>query len=583
MSWSTPLDAYVPVALSRADYDATRRKFYRVTQAPRDDERWPVLVPPGARYAPSAFRPEFDWVVPESAVARASLDGYQQEFVIPAPVVEVGVCAGPMTGVYHLFGQPVEFAFVGVERGVSRDACEKRGGAWHSEKERTGLDQPVTRDWWYDTPWGREVVVTLVPPLVLGQYGWEPVEMTPIPTDNPDIPPLVAVPYPHPYIVGGAPPLFVVEIGTSSGEGDSGHLTQRPFGIYESPVVLTGRGDRHEARFVSRNYDPDLAALPASVKGVWLGFYEDAESSEWYEDALNEVASTVARSAALSILTQIVGTYITAGGATALLQAALQQAAGQVQTVGTTGTTIAPTGASVAQTGAVDAGSLVPTGAQGSQTVIESSGIIPSTPAATLNPLDIARQAPELTASVVAPEQTNKALAVAAEASVYLDAMGSTQQLWNMTMRELTIRAQRTREGADELRLRLAALEQEVHGQTWFVVTQNTVNAVMAIAAASNLASGSLAAALVALTRLGVSASSMALQLLNATEAARAMRERLEEEARQRARDAFLQIPTTSIAEPAPVAPAAGDGKGFWFALAAVAAVAAAWWAGRRR
>lgn len=47
-SWSTPVEVEVPVTLSRAEYDQTRRRFYNMTGMPRNDKALPKVYPEGS-------------------------------------------------------------------------------------------------------------------------------------------------------------------------------------------------------------------------------------------------------------------------------------------------------------------------------------------------------------------------------------------------------------------------------------------------------------------------------------------------------------------------------------------------------
>lgn len=471
MAWWTPLDSELPVVLSRADYDRSRRAFYHLTGMARDDVRLPKLAPPGALLMGTAdLDPAFDVAAnPADWIAGAAMT-FQEALAwvtsrAPGGTLDINtanrqaralLASGRGTASWS---GPAHFRDFGEQAALNAQGLASAGGAWavHESSLAVGVRPKDPANvylddaWWYDTPWGRETV-TFVAPLVLGQYGWEPAVANALPAGA-----LVLVRWPHPYMVGLPAPIAVGSFITSSGVGD-GPARPRRYGAFPSSVILTGVGDRQEPR------PYDFTDDAGQVHQVWAGFYEDEGSVSDFGQVMQYVAREAALQAVVigvaSILTFGAGGFAVAGG-------------------------LAGAGAAAAS----------------SSTVALAGAVL----------------------SAATPEEVNRALATVAEQSTYLDLVPYLGELADLSFTELTIRAQTTRQKQDDLRIELARDRQAIEGQAWFGPAKQTISAIAsAILAFAAPELAPLEVAVMSLTKVAVSATTMEVKLLQAKELATA-------------------------------------------------------------
>lgn len=519
MSWWTHLDAEIPVLLSRANYDRTRKNFYRVTGMPRNDEVLPKLVPPGAslirkvtgfaltrpgggnflaEWSTVFDDPSSDYALPLEqfymTFAEHEASAPREEVRNPYGMVLFTKVASPdfSTALYpeQEFGTQVT-----PPNYVGRWATSNRGWpAWYGNLFlRPGGVDPHSDEWWYDTPWGREVAVTFVPPLVMGQFGFEQAVMSPL-----SEPQVVAVRWPHPYIVG-LPEPTEKRILNLWWAGTPNPGTQ--VGLFKSSVIATGAGGRQ---------------YPILEGGeFWIGSYRDKDKKEWWENALDVAVQTVARETALQILIQTVGTVVSAGAASGFIQAGLSLASrfGGDAVVKALTQSDLPTLPEMLRPGYSQGAG---TAAQGTQNVIIEAA---------------AEIAPEAL-PVVAPEETNAVLAEAAKASVVLENLGPVQELYALAFRELAVLAQTSTEKRDALRVELAGLRAKLEGQDWYRISTEVWEKGRLIASGLALVFGggveALAQALAKLAETALTAASTALKIQDANELMRIARDQLE-------------------------------------------------------
>jgi len=560
---SALLDAEVPVLLSRADYDRTRRNFYLLSGMGRDDARLPKLVPPGAlevrlrdiqdpTFGDADRRaeldlPAYDTATPASAwvpartrtvertrqvcppqilrhgqapsgcrtevylEAAPAWDGRarlprwvtlrdQSEALRNAQALAAQSRGNPTVAYAPRFDATPEAARAGLSDLVRVEVRDDDGSILTGEVEPSRPDATLTDDWWYDTAWGREEVVTFVPPLVLGKYGWQPAVVSPL-DEGDDV---VLVRRPHPYIVGMPEPVLgVVPLATQSGRGDAPLATSPadPRGRYRSPVVVTGAYKRNR---------------PIRLPEGWIGWYQESDDSPWYERAVRDAVGTVARIGAVRLLAAGVGAIFTAGAAAPLIQAGLSLASsaggdaagGFVGAPGTAAATGTPPGASVTS----------------------GTAVSPSNALAELAER-AAAEAPRAVdaAPVVAPTQTNVVLQEIAKGLAYIP----FDSLETLAFRELVLQAEVRRARRDALRLELARIRAKVEaeGGVWLFAAQKAFELVRVVIL--TVASGGILTTVEAAIKAALEAAITALEMSLRLQNARALAE--DTQARQRA------------------------------------------------
>lgn len=483
MAYEIPLDAEAVLRGTRAQVDQWRKQFYIATKWSRNDELLPKVVPPGwqiTRQRDDGGAPADDGAWKPGPIVRAERTAWVRQDGSPA----VGrILAAPGRGDIDGSGMSVSRRLVVEER--------------EDQSKRVYGDAA-----WYGTPFGQEPAV-FIPAAVLGANGWEPPVLTSLPADAPQ---LVAVRDPHPYLRDLPPPVGFVIYGSASGG-----VAERRYALYPSRVIVTGRGDRQEPWFYDfATLGGRPASIPAGYRGFWMGHYEDEERGQWWDDAVGEIQALAARGAAVKILVFAAAAVATAatGGAAAPLAESFVATAGTAA-ASAAGSTAAPA------------------------VLAEARAAYAAAPPE----VRLAAEAAPTVAPVVAPEQTNRFLAEAAQASLYVDALGSVEELYAMGFRELTIRAQRTRDERDRLRLRIAAKQQELGQTEWFRIAKASIagakQAVLLIATAgtANAAIAAMQASMeFAAAQLLVSASKLALGLVNARETVAALERAMADE-----------------------------------------------------
>ncbi len=534
----------------------------------RDDAKLPLPIPPGAVVLHSQDgNPANDAAMTPSG-ARAALQPTAVQgtnFTIPSKWVWVSGDYGDPTQVGDIPAlllslglvvtpQTIEivqsFRNSGVQvtaSGVAAAAKRWYGITLPPPTFQAAPALPDDPTWWYGTPWGQDhspdALIPFVAPLVLGQYGWEPTTIVPLPADEQ----YALARNPHPYIVGmpaGEP--IDEPFCTSSGQGDSGNYACHPVSRYHTPVVLINTNDRHKAQWAGAPF------------AGWAGFYMDASTQAWWE----QVLSTIAREAAVQVLVSAVGAILTAGAAAPLIQAGFNLAAnygaGQVVDAG-----YRAAGADV-------------TG--GDSRILEGSLTASSgSPAASAVANTVADFTPTVAAvaPVAAPEITNKVLVAAADASVYFDDLTLLSQLYTLALRELTVLAQQTRAERDALRIDLAKRRAELTNSSWYraaVIGLQALKTVASLGASSGLdaATVALAQALNQIINVAVGYA----RLYEQVQAAKALAKQVADERQKQLDDIQRKIDVIVTHQPPPDVPSQTGSSWGIIALAAAALVA---------
>lgn len=251
------LDAEAEYVLTRAEWDAARRRFFRLG-AGRDDSLYPPPVPPGTAWArrvtdlaPGPAGYNLSWLVygdPSSDAASppgASPDGAP---LLPRP--EGDLVAGAS------FDGRLRALWVG--RWVA-------GGA---PAATSAL--PIAHDWWYPSAWGRELSVLLLPltavsgPFAAGPSDWLAFGGN-LDTDA------VLVRSPHPYI-----PAAAIERQRAGPDVSWGGALRTPV---RSRGVSWVRGPGHSARQTESGWTGQLyrQAPEGEIAGAWGAVVDAAE------------------------------------------------------------------------------------------------------------------------------------------------------------------------------------------------------------------------------------------------------------------------------------------------------------------
>lgn len=513
-SWQTWFPADVPRTISRAEYDRVRRVIYAtVPGLGRLDDLLPKMAPPDAVVV---TRADYDSPLYDTAVPISDLVPYESRVVErqePDPRCASG---RPVLGLrcpaYVTIREEVRDDWDGAalmpkwherrdnsaERarmeelrrtgtGLERAAIVPPYVAWEEptyDAARSGAtrrvqmrivglapklrpkrpDKLLADAWWYYTPFGLELI-EFIPPLALGQA-------TPTsagrgafwPTSVHELPEEadVLVVDPHPFFgTSRAPKAF---ISVQWGKHTAPESVRVARVRSRRVVVAEMGGDRN-------SYGPQRHA-----EGVAIFFSHRASRPSGLTRTIDRVASSMSRDFAVRAIVTAVASIVTLGAAAPIVQAALSAA--------------------------------------------RQAGVDP------VKAIEIARRTDVVTAtSNAAPEQVNDVLVTVAENAAYLDLLPFVGELSDLTLSELAVRAQESREERDELRLRLAAAHQRIAAQKWFVIADRTIDVVAsAVLAAVTLgaAGPALAAtmqgaqAALELVRAGTSAATAVVQLAKA-------------------------------------------------------------------
>mgnify|MGYP001562732274 CR=1 FL=1 len=526
MDFDQQLDAEIAVYLTRADYDRTRKKFYAVTGLPRDDVNFPKLWPPGSIVIQSAdgnpildiaanpvdwedVASQVQWYV--ACVARLPGPPWISEVMrvadrdptdperkecsdrggswtprTPTTFDPIAQWLGLVNVSQGIEGGPVGAAGVTFQTRSYAKAMEDG----YDRSYRPKVDPAILRvsdDWWYDTPWGQERV-RFVPWIVMGRYAWNPAMYTELPSDGTPqgifkTQRLVAVRYPHPYIVGLPEPERVITAGSWSYNN-----TKSPaqFGLFRSQFIITGDDQSHGRGQFPLWFGGD--------DGYWMGFYQAAKN----EDVWEQTVSYVSRNAALQIVVGAALVMITAGAGASLLSAV----------VGAPGAVVG-SATGIASGGLVSAGAAVVAGAGGGAigTIVGSAVALTgaavsaagaAAAVAATATLTSALAHPAVAVSIVSatsPEQVNSVIADVARGAVYADLIPFVGPLMDMTFTELTVRAQTTEMKRDAMRVKLVEIHAEVTAQEWFGITKQAITIAVTVVIAVTAIAGAVAAA----------------------------------------------------------------------------------------
>lgn len=569
-SLQTPLPAYVPRLLSRAEYDRARKAFYRRTGMARDDGLLPKPCPPGytavarvtgtaapnvvdaagravarttPRYVlgdpagdtcvrtedhvevdePVRLEPVPPQLVPRPRPAGAPLRlgpapwGYdeipQPPRAVPDAVRFVAILANPRAQNFRPRSPDGTLGPSQLADWYPTPPRPELVGAWailddarHGRAlgRRDGVAiQPLADEDWYDTPWGRELAVTFVPPLLpfLNQQ-WVPSQLVTL-----DAPADVLVPVDDYFV---ASPRF----------------TERP-----TSLTVIHSAQAPETLAVAR-VESAAFAIPTLPPGQynstigerrlpdgWAAWYaHEARRTDWerFSDSFEDFARSVARSAAARGLVMAVGSVLTAGAGAPALASILSAAASATGGLSSV---------------AVDA--LVREGATNLTPQLRL-GLRPGLAEYLGQPVAERAVSGAVSAAVdhapwLAPEETNRVLQQAAEIAARYDFLGT---IYTMSFNELVVQAERSRRKRDELRLLLAEIQARMANERWVVVARAAYKALeTAVLAASGI--GGAVLAVRAGLELAASAAKVGLQMLQAGELARSA----ERDARRRAAD----------------------------------------------
>jgi len=145
-------------------------------------------------------------------------------------------------------------------------------GAWATEGFAQARDKtidPATDEWWYDTLWGREVVMEWSPPLVLGQFGgWQPAIPVAIPADD-----FALVRVPLRWLPDAVLP------------GPRFRTSAMPHGDGEFAQVRTDRV------FLPAGKHLDLVR----GEGGWIGRYLNPDESNFFERITDDLSRSIQR------------------------------------------------------------------------------------------------------------------------------------------------------------------------------------------------------------------------------------------------------------------------------------------------
>jgi hypothetical protein len=307
MAWEIPLNADIAWPMTRAEYDRNRTTAYRVTGVAPNNELLPDI---GPGYPPGWYPRRTPWggfkigrldfqglYLFFDADLKVSESGSQPSWIptrsraAPFAIMDPGVRRGDIFRVSDraVIGHVDDAGRVLRANGSVTDQIPYPNPGF--PPERLPLTELKVYDptWWYDSDFGREVVI-FVPPAVQGQYGWEAAEFHTLPED-PTMQ-IVAVPWPHPYLTDLPAPLAIYRLGTGSMAG-GGANPNTLAAIFRSPFIVTGRGDRQRPWRYPKPPDELLVAgaWPADAPGYLRGHYEDEETQEWWQEALDEATS----------------------------------------------------------------------------------------------------------------------------------------------------------------------------------------------------------------------------------------------------------------------------------------------------